>query len=209
MRRLDRWVRVSFTRHGMLHPNSAIERLYLSRAEGGRGLTKLEAANEKEVRYLRQYFLTSNLPLHQRMIVWDRDYTALNLSGSREPLAEPCRLERLRTKWRHKELHGRFYASMHQPEVDKIRSNTYLTEGYLFPETEGALFAIQDQVIPTRNYLKFIVKQQVDNTKCRVCNEAEETIQHLSGGCSVLAPTKYLGRHNNMGSVVHQMLALK
>ncbi|XP_044757749.1 uncharacterized protein LOC123315909 [Coccinella septempunctata] len=209
IRRLDRWVRASFTRHGMLHPNSAVERLYLPRAEGGRGLTSLEAANEKEVRSLKHYFLSSNLPLHRRMIVWDRNYTALNLSGPEEPLPDSCNLESLRTKWRGKELHGRFHASMHQPEVDKIKSNAYLTAGYLFPETEGALFAVQDQVIPTRNYAKFIMKQQVDNTKCRVCNEAEETVQHLSGGCSVLAPTRYLGRHNNMGRVVHQMLALK
>lgn len=206
---LDRWVRTSFTSHGMLHPNSAIERLYLPRAEGGRGLTNLEAANRNEIRTLKQYFLASNLPVHQCLRACDKNYTALNLSEPLEPEEESAQLDTLREKWRSKELHGRFHASMNHPEVDKTKSNIYLTAGYLFPETEGAMLAIQDQVIPTRNYSKFIMKQQVENTKCRICNGCEETVQHLSSGCSLLAPTRYLGRHNNMGKVAHQMLTLK
>lgn len=98
---------------------------------------------------------------------------------------------------------------MHRPEVDVTRSNAYLAVGYLFPETEAALMAIQDQVVPTRNYCRFILKQQIESTKCRVCNDAEETVLHLAGGCTPLAPTRYLNRHNNMGKVVHQLLCMK
>lgn len=34
----------------------------------------------------------------------------------------------------------------------KNNNNTYFTSGYLFPETESAVHAIQDQVVPTRYY---------------------------------------------------------
>lgn len=88
-------------------------------------------------------------------------------------------------------------------------SNTYLMQGYLFPQTEGTFLAIQDQIIPTRTYLKYILQQQVESTKCRLCNVAEESVQHLSSGCSTIANTKYLARHNNMGKVVHQLLCLQ
>ncbi|XP_044755006.1 uncharacterized protein LOC123313959 [Coccinella septempunctata] len=209
LRRLDQWVRVSFTRHGILHPNSAIERLYLPRSEGGRGLSSLEAATEKEIKSLRNYFLSSNLPVHKRVVLWDKKYTALNLASPAEPETDVDPLENMRERWRSKVLHGRFHASINQPEVDKTRSHTYLVADYLYASTEAALHAIQDQVVPTRNYSKYIMKQQVENTKCRICNQLEETVQHLSGGCTPLASTKYLGRHNNMGKVVHQLLGLR
>ncbi|XP_045474919.1 uncharacterized protein LOC123680848 [Harmonia axyridis] len=209
LRRLDQWVRVSFTKHGILHPNSAIERLYLPRTEGGRGLSSMESATEKEIKSLKNYFLSSNLPLHKRVVVWDTKYTALNLASPAEPETDDNQLENMRERWRSKVLHGRFHASINQPEVDKTRSHTYLVAGYLYASTEAALHAIQDQVVPTRNYSKYIMKQQVENTKCRICNQVEETVQHLSGGCTPLASTKYLGRHNDMGKVVHQMLGLR
>lgn len=117
-------------------------------------------------------------------------------------------LENLRRRWQTKALHGNFYSSLRQNEVDLEGTNMYLMKGYLYPQTEGTLFAIQDQVVPTRNYCKFILKQQLNNTKCRLCDCVEETVQHLSSGCSAIAGTKYMSRHNNMGKVVHQLLCL-
>ncbi|XP_044755036.1 uncharacterized protein LOC123313989 [Coccinella septempunctata] len=172
-------------------------------------LTCLEAATEKEIKSLGNYFLSSNLPVHKRVVLWDKKYTALNLASPAEPETDVDPLENMRERWRSKVLHGRFHASINQPEVDKTRSHTYLVAGYLYASTEAALHAIQDQVVPTRNYSKYIMKQQVENTKCRICNQVEETVQHLSGGCTPLASTKYLGRHNNMGKVVHQLLGLR
>jgi hypothetical protein len=43
--------------------------------------------------------------------------------------------------------------------VDTEASNKWLTNADLFAETEGCLTAIQNQVIPTRNYKKYILKQ--------------------------------------------------
>lgn len=60
----------------------------------------------------------------------------------------------------------------------------------------------------TRTYIRHILKQEIESTKCRLYNLAEETVQHLSSGCSAIASTRYLGRRNNTGKVVHQILTL-
>lgn len=69
------------------------------------------------------------------------------------------------------------------------------------------MVAIQDQVIPTRNYLKYIVKDaRIDDDKCRRCGAIHENIQHILSGCGVLAQTSYKARHDNVGKIVHQSL---
>jgi len=50
----------------------------------------------------------------------------------------------------------------------------WLTKGILFLETEGFIMAIQDQVINTNNYKKYITKENTNDT-CRVCGKKAET----------------------------------
>ncbi|XP_044766265.1 uncharacterized protein LOC123322386 [Coccinella septempunctata] len=198
LQQIDQKIRTTLTQFGLHHPNSAIERLYLPRKEGGRGLCSVEATCGKEMHNIRNHFLNSHLPIHRWIA-----------QGTRSMILQPDEdhLEMLRQRWSAKELHGRFYSNIHQEEVDITASNTYLIQGYMFPQTEGTIFAIQDQVVPTRNYIKHIIKKQIENTKCRLCNKAEETVLHLTSGCSSIAGTKYLSRHDNMGKVVHQLIA--
>lgn len=203
LQNLDRRVRTTLTQQGMLHPNSAIERLYLPRKLGGRGLSSLEQACLKEEKKLKDYFEKNHSPV-QQWIAAQR-----TIASTARNIQEEDPTEQLRNKWKSKALHGRFYNSLQQPEVDITNTNIYLKQGYLFPQTEGTLLAIQDQVVPTRTYLKHILQQQVETTKCRMCDSAEETIQHLSSGCTTIAGTKYLTRHNNMGKVVHQLICLQ
>ncbi|XP_044762031.1 uncharacterized protein LOC123319227 [Coccinella septempunctata] len=208
LERLDRKIRAILTRNGMLHPNSAIERLYLPRKEGGRGLGSLEDIYLKEEKKMREYFRNGYSPIQQWVAAQRFPSTPLEEAGTQEPATEEPS-ERRKQSWQAKPLHGRFYASLHQSEVDTLNSNTYLSQGYLFPQTECTLLAIQDQVVPTRVYTKLIMKQPVESTKCRLCDKAEETVQHLSSGCSTIAGTKYLSRHDNMGKVVHQLMCLE
>ena len=85
--------------------------------------------------------------------------------------------------------------------------NKWLTKADLFAETEGFLTAIQDQVILTRNYKKYILKQPDTNELCRRCGKESETIQHITAACEQLAPTEYVKRHHGLAKVIHQKLA--
>jgi len=77
----------------------------------------------------------------------------------------------------------------------------------LFAETESFLTAIQDQVILTRNYEKYILKQPHIDELCRRCRKESETIQHIITACEHLTPTEYVKRHDGLSKLIHQKLA--
>ena len=57
-------------------------------------------------------------------------------------------------------------------------------------ETEGFSMAAQYQSLCTSNYQARIIKNGVD-TKCRMCDQFDETIDQLVSGCRVTRPTEY------------------
>jgi hypothetical protein len=77
----------------------------------------------------------------------------------------------------------------------------------LFAETEGFLTATQDQVILTRNYRIYILKQPNTDELCRKCGKESETIHYITVACGQLAPTEYVKRHDGVAKVIHQKLA--
>jgi ribosomal protein L37E len=95
-----------------------------------------------------------------------------------------------------------------QPTTCRHRSvEQSLTSAGLFAETEGFLTAIQDQVILTRNYKKYILKQPNTDELCRRCGKESEKIQHITAACEQLASTEYLKRHDGIAKMIHQKLA--
>lgn len=55
----------------------------------------------------------------------------------------------------------------------------------------------------TRCHQKYIIKMDIPNPRCRLCDKEQETNQHIISACTQLAPTAYLNRHNNMGKELH------
>lgn len=206
--KLNRMTRTTLTKHRKLHPNSCTERLYLSRKEGGRGLSDITAINEKQINSLRNFFHSKQHPIHHAIVNID-NYTPLNLHSNER--SEPSTTDiKKREQWAQKALHGRHPYHMKHADVDKELSYTWLKNGLLHPETEGTLLAIQDQVIATRNYKKFIIKDQnIQSDLCRKCHQFSETIDHITSGCKLLAATEYTERHNNAARIVHLELAKK
>jgi hypothetical protein len=47
-----------------------------------------------------------------------------------------------------------------------------------------------------------ILKEEAES-KCRLCKQHEETIDHLSSGCPILAKKEYLMRHDKVGAHLH------
>jgi len=65
------------------------------------------------------------------------------------------------------------------------------------------LTAIQDQVVVTRNYQKYILKQPDTDELCRRCGKESETIQHITAACEQLATTEYVKRHDGLAKLIH------
>lgn len=139
----------------------------------------------------------------------DHGFSALHLA--QEDYQLNCNVQTVEDKvatWKQKELHGTHPHQLDLEHVDKETSNAWLVRGDLFSETEGFMVAIQDRVIATKNYRRYILHEDIED-RCRKCNAVGETIEHVVAGCQALAEVAYLGRHNDVAKIVHQQLALK
>jgi hypothetical protein len=71
----------------------------------------------------------------------------------------------------------------------------------------GFLTAIHEQVILTRNYKKYILKQPDTDELCKRCGKESETIQHITVAREQLVPTEYAKRREGLAKVIYQKLA--
>ncbi|XP_044749731.1 uncharacterized protein LOC123310331 [Coccinella septempunctata] len=208
LKALDTQVRGLLTRYGIHQPNASVNRLYIPRKDGGRGLQNIETTHYNTVKEMREYFKSKDSPFFKALSAEDNNITTLNLSSNSDPPAPPT-IQELSEVWQGRALHGRFPTVLKHRKIDRDRSLTYLKAGYLFPETEGRLTAIQDQVVATRAYLKNIIGKNMTTDKCRKCSQSPETIQHVTSSCSILAPREYTDRHNAVAKAYHQAIAKK
>ena len=116
---MDRKTRKLLTIHGTLHPRSNVNRLYLPRREGGRGLTSVEDAINTEGRNINVYISQSQERLLKA--AWDRK----NVDEIETSKEYKERIKRKRTEdWSRKQLHWKFKSGNRGPiwcflELDK------------------------------------------------------------------------------------------
>jgi hypothetical protein len=105
--------------------------------------------------------------------------------------------------WKHKQIHGFYYNSLHQEHIDTTESCKWLSKGEMFIESEG-------QVLPTKNYRKYIMNDNtVTNDKCNICESRRETTEHILSKCRASAAKEYVNRHNNVAKILQHELAMK
>ena len=92
-----------------------------------------------------------------------------------------------------KKLYGRFKRLINNISHDKTW--TWLRKGNLKRETESLLMAAQNSAIRT-NHLKARIDKTQQNSKCRLCGDRDETINHITSECSKLAQKEYGARHD-------------
>ena len=61
------------------------------------------------------------------------------------------------------------------------QSYRWLKSGDIKEETESTIVAAQDQAISTNCFKRKILKEETES-KCRLCQQLEETIDHLTSG---------------------------
>lgn len=204
LKALDIVVRTTLTQHRYHHPNAAIERVHIPRRKGGRGIINIQILHSKQVANLKAYFLkqATRIPLYQQIAQADDHLTPLNLKS--DIIINIKTIEQLESAWRTKIVHGRYPNEIEQENINLEHTHNWLKIGYLYPETEGTIMAIQDGVICTRNYAKYIIRDpSIVSDNCRRCGRAQETMAHIINGCSCLAGNQYKMRHDLMGKVVY------
>ena len=104
-------------------------------------------------------------------------------------------------KWEGKQLYGRFKQLINSISHDKTW--TWLRKGNIKRETESLLIAERkNQSYQSENRKARIEKTQ-QNSKCWLCDDRDETINHIISECSKLARKEYKTRHDWVGKVIH------
>ena len=63
--------------------------------------------------------------------------------------------------------------------------------------TIAGMMKLYEEMLPTRAYTTYKTRTNPsDDTLCRLCGKAVESLEHVLEGCLALAQSKYLARHN-------------
>ena len=195
LRKIDRKTRKILTMNRMLHPQSDVDRLYIPRKEGGRGLLGVEDCVQIEVESLAKYVSASDELLLQAV---SKEHLITRQTCDQD--TKKTRREERHKRWREKSLHGKLIR-----EIDDIKDESswdWIRKGSLKKETEGMIFAAQEQALRTNWIKKHIDKQDIGD-KCRMCGEREESVSHLIAECKKLAQRDYKNRHDNIAKIIH------
>ena len=193
---LDRRTRKLMAMHGALHIKSNVDRLYLPRKEGGRGLISVEDTVEQAVVDLESYVKNSTESLLVAARKVNGDF------GDVESTAEvkQRKKEARKKNWRQKKLHGKFVSST--DDITGADRWTWIQKGTLKRQTESLIMAAQEQALRT-NVVKAKIDRTQSDSKCRLCKTVDETVMHIVSGCSKLAQRDYMKRHDMVGKRIH------
>jgi hypothetical protein len=149
------------TIRGQHRPRADIDRLYVPKKEGGRGLMQVEGAYIAETLNLMEYVASKEDPLIQIVRTHQHNtnsallQTANKFRKSFQYETKQIKkiTQNIKVKWKEKRMHGQFPRSSDEKLVDKEQSYRWLKFGDIEGETESTIVAAQDQAIST-NYFK-------------------------------------------------------
>ena len=99
-------------------------------------------------------------------------------------------------------MHGRFIRYIDRQLTSEEDTFLWLSKGDLKVETEGEIVATQDQVLETKCYATKILNTETDS-KCRLCQQFDETMDHIISACRTLAKEQYIKRHDRVCAQLH------
>ena len=165
-----------------------VDRLSVSRKEGERGLTCIEDDVDTSIQWFEDY-----IEKHDGgMITTIKNYMDKKMEN-RMTIT-------WKQKWEEKQLYGCFKRLINNFSHEKTL--TWLRKGYFTRETESLLRAAQNNAIRT-NRIKAIRDKTQQNSKCSLCGDKNDTINHIISELSKLVQKEYKTRHYWVGKVIY------
>ena len=216
---LDIATRKIITMTGGFHQASDIDRLYVERKKGGRGLRSIEDMYDIRMVGLMEHLeqmkekhsLLKEVEVHERQTIGTLGTKFIQRRESYQECSNVKQGSRKEheERWKGKVTHGFLQKRLEKDEtIDMKKTNSWLGLK-LSSHIEGFMAAVQEQELDTKETRKRRQKNQQRkkemDTKCRICQQQEESVYHLICSCPVLAPTLYLeSRHNQMAKIIYQ-----
>ena len=166
--------------HKALHPRDGVERLYVSRKDGGRGLNIIEdsvGASIKTQRLYTKNTMEDSLQLSETILRtgWDNRMTIT------------------REKMGRKQLYGRLKRLI--DNISHEKTWTWVRKDILGEKQRSLQITAQNDPVTTKTRLD----KSHHNSKCRLCGDRGETINHIIIECSKLAKKEYKTRRDWCG----------
>ena len=123
--------------HKALHPRDDVDRLYVSRKEGGRGFASIENSVNASIQRLEDY-----LQKHEGGLITATRNDTDNTMNNRMTITR-------KQKWEGKQLYGHFKRIINNMSHDKTWA--WLRKGNFKREKESLLIAAQDNAVRTNH----------------------------------------------------------
>ena len=143
---MDQRTRKLMTMHKALHPRDDVNRLYVSRKEGGRGLASIEDTVDASIQRLKNY-----IEKHERGLI-------IAIRNDMDNMIDERMTKTRKQKCEGKQLYRRFKRLVNNTSHQKTW--TWLRKGNLKRETESLLIAAHDNAIRTNH-----IKARIDKTQ--------------------------------------------
>ena len=166
---INRKTRKLFTIYEALHPKSDVDRLYIPRKEGGRGLISIEDCVELAIKGLEMDVHGSD----ERLIQDARRDKIDGLEAA--SVLRRSKKEKRLEDWEEKVPHGQYLRQTKEVRSDQCLA--WLQNGDLKRQTESLIVAAQNQSIKT-NLVKAKIDKSQGDSLCRVCGKVDESIDH-------------------------------
>ena len=152
-----------------MYPRDDVDRLYVSRKEGGRGLTNIEDSVDASIQRLEDC-----IGKHEGGLFTAIRNNTDNMVDNRMTITR-------KQKGEEKQLYRRFKRLINS--ISHQKTWTWLRKGNFKKETESLLIAAQNNAKRT-NHIKTRIDKMQQKSKCRLCGDRVETIYHIIRECS-------------------------
>jgi flagellar biosynthesis chaperone FliJ len=110
--------------------------------------------------------------------------------------------ESLKKNWQNKVMHGQYIRNTDRQLIIEEDTFLWLSKEDLKSETESEIVAAQGQAQQTKYYATKILNIET-NSKCRLCQQFDETIDHIISACPISAEEQYIKRHDRVCAQLH------
>ena len=218
---------------GSFHRNSDVDRLYVPRKKGGRGLKSIQIAYECRIisimQHIRQnvkqnqYIDYVNIQEQDKILRVGRELLQQanigdDIGVSPRTISQRYLQSILKSKqecFENKQVHGYVQRKIStNNDIDHVASKEWLTNKYITSHFEAYACAIQEGEIGTKDLIyrrdrKNNLPPKHDN-KCRLCKIQVEDSTHVISSCKKMSSRYYLSmRHDIVAKHVYEQIRKK
>ena len=99
-------------------------------------------------------------------------------------------------------MHGQCIRNIDRQLISEEDTFLWLSKGDLTAETESEMEATKGQALQRKYYTTKILNTETDS-KCRLYQQFDETIDHITSACPILAKEQYIKRHDRVCAQLH------